>query len=72
MTSHQRLSEGLFVQLAGQPLADYVIAKRAARPRWSWKLIAEELAADTGGQVVLSHEALRQWYGDHVPAAVAS
>ena len=50
----------------GRPLADYVIEKRTARPRWTWQLIAEQLAADTDGKINVSHESLRQWYG---PAA---
>lgn len=47
----------------GRSLADYVAEKRTAVPQWPWKLIAEQLAADTDGQIVLSHESLRQWYG---------
>ena len=47
----------------GRPLEDYVNEKRLARPRWTWKLIAEQLALDTDGEISVSHEALRQWYG---------
>ena len=48
----------------GRPLADYVSEKRTARPRWTWEAIADQLAADTDGEVTVSREALRQWYGD--------
>jgi len=47
----------------GRPLADYVGEKRTARPQWPWRMIAEQLAADTNGEIQVSHEALRQWYG---------
>ena len=50
----------------GRPLADYVAEKRNARPQWPWRMIAEQLASDTDGEIQVSHEALRQWYG---PAA---
>jgi len=59
MTPTQRLAS---VKL-GRSLEDYVIEKRNARPRWTWKLIAEQLAEDTDGEITVSHEALRQWYG---------
>jgi hypothetical protein len=59
MTPTQRLAT---VKL-GRPLEDYVSEKRNARPRWTWKLIAEQLAEDTDGEITVSHEALRQWYG---------
>lgn len=48
----------------GRPLVDYVAEKRNARPRWTWQLIAEQLADDTDGEITVSREALRQWYGD--------
>lgn len=60
LTPHQRLAGVLL----DRPLADYVAEKRAARPRWPWRLIAEQLATDTDGQVAVSHEALRNWYSD--------
>ena len=47
----------------GRPLADYVIEKRTARPSFTWSMIAEDLAVDTDGEIVVSREALRQWYG---------
>jgi hypothetical protein len=60
LTPTQRLA----AIMLGRPLADYVAAKRTARPRWTWQQIADELALDTDGDVVVSREALRQWYGD--------
>jgi hypothetical protein len=48
----------------GVPLAEYVADKRSQSPRWSWGLIAEQLAADTDGVVDISREALRRWYGE--------
>jgi hypothetical protein len=59
-------------QLAGvildRPLAEYVAEKRAARPKWPWQLIADQLAIDTDGSINVSHETLRQWYGSEVAA----
>ena len=57
LTPSQRLAETLL----GQPLAAYLSDKRNARPVWSWRLIAEQLAADTGGAVTVSHETVRAW-----------
>ena len=47
----------------GRPLSDYVAEKRTSVPRWSWAQIADQLADDTDGDIVVSREALRQWYG---------
>jgi len=58
--------------LLDRPLAEYVAEKRTARPRWPWRLIAEQLATDTDGKVAVSHEALRSWYADDVAEQVAS
>lgn len=58
--SRTQLLAGL---LLDRPLAEYVAEKRSQeRPRWSWQNIADQLAADTENQVVLSAEMLRQWY----------
>jgi hypothetical protein len=62
LTPTQRLAD---IKL-GRPLADYVTEKRNARPQWPWQLIAEQLEQDTDGEIVVSRESLRQWYG---PAA---
>lgn len=45
----------------GVPLEQYVADKRSQSPKWSWELIAEQLAADTDGAVSVSREALRMW-----------
>ena len=55
-------------RLLGRPLAEYVAEMRSARPRWPWRLISRQLAADTDGQVNVSHEALRGWYPDEAAA----
>ena len=59
LTSTQRLA----AMKLGRSLADYVDEKRTAHPRWSWEMIADQLADDTNGEIVVSREALRQWYG---------
>jgi len=59
LTPTQRLAE---ITLK-RPLHEYVAEKRTARPRWTWKLISEQLAEDTNGEVSVTPEALRQWYG---------
>jgi hypothetical protein len=64
MTPTQRLA----TMVLGRPLGEYVAEKRTARPRWPWRLIAEQLAEDTDGQVNVSYEALRSWYGDEAAA----
>lgn len=65
LTPTQRLAE---VAL-GRSLAAYVGEKRAARPRWPWRLIAEQLSIDTKGEIVVSHETLRSWFLDDEAAA---
>jgi hypothetical protein len=60
LTPTQRLA----AMKLGRSLADYVNDKRNARPRWTWEAIANQLADDTGGDIVVSREALRQWYGE--------
>jgi len=55
-------------RLLGRPLAEYVAEKRSAIPRWPWRLISQQLAADTDGQVAVSHEALRGWHPDEAAA----
>jgi hypothetical protein len=64
LTPSQRLA-GIAL---GRPLDEYVAEKRAARPRWTWRLIAEQIATDTNGEINLSHETLRGWYGAEVAA----
>ena len=54
----------------GEDVLDWIADKRNTRPQWSWRLIAEELAARTG--VTVTGEAIRQWMvardPDQVPA----
>lgn len=64
LTAKQRLAE----LILRESLEDYVSAKRSARPRWSWRLIADTLADDTDGVVRVSGETLRLWYGTEVAA----
>ena len=56
-------SQRLAALKLGRPLGDYVSEMRTAHPRWSWQMIADQLADDTDGDIVVSREALRQWYG---------
>lgn len=42
-------------------LAEFITAKRAAGR--SWRLIARDLHEDTGGQVDVTPETLRNWFG---------
>ena len=67
MTPTQQVAE----LILGRPLAEYVAEKRSARPRWPWRLIAEQLATDTDGQVTVTHEALRSWFPDRVDQAAS-
>ena len=45
----------------GRPLEEYVAEKRAAGLPWS--SIAVEISLDTDGEVDISRESLRLWYG---------
>jgi hypothetical protein len=54
--------------LLGQSLDDFVLSRRAEER--SWRLIARDLYERTNGQVDVTHETLRSWYGD--AKAVAS
>lgn len=58
-TPTQRLASTLL----GQPLEEWVAARRLMR--MSWKAIAAELSVSTNGQVNISRETLRGWF---VPA----
>ena len=53
----------------GRPLDEYVAEKRTARPRWSWRLIAQQLSEDTDGDIQLSHQTLRLWFGENAERA---
>ena len=52
--------------ILGKPLGDYVAAKRGEG--LAWRRVASALNADTTGRIVVSHEALRLWYGDDLAA----
>ena len=54
-TPHQRMAS----LLLGKPV-DVWIRERRATGR-SWRLIARDLYEATGGQVDVTHEALRRW-----------
>lgn len=56
----------------GEPLAPWIAARRDPDFRRSWRVIANELAAATNGQVVVSGEAVRQWHDRMIPAEVVS
>lgn len=64
MSSSLTPSQALAETLLGRPLSEYIAEKRNAKPRWSWRLIAEQLAEDTDGKVVVTYETLRNWYGE--------
>ena len=72
MTTTATPSQTLAEHLLGRPVGEYIAEKRnARRPRWSWRLIAEQLAEDTGGKVVVTAETVRVWAAS-APQAVAS
>lgn len=50
-------------------MTEYIAEKRNSTPKWPWRLIAQQLATDTDGRVEVTHETLRQWYGDDLAAA---
>lgn len=54
-TPTQRLAENIL----RQPLADFVSTRR---PR-SWRLIARDLYEHTSGEIDVTPETLRSWYG---------
>ena len=60
-TDKQRLA----TILLGEPVADWLQAKRAMG--MSWRSIANHLEDETDGQVSVSHESVRQW-AEQVPA----
>lgn len=61
----QRFAE----HLIGRPFVEYATEKRQATPKWSWRMIARQLATDTGGQVDVAPETLRMWFIDDEAAA---
>lgn len=71
MSNRQTPSQTLAEYVLGRSLEEYVTEKRQARPRWPWRMIAEQLAEDTDGKVNVTHEALRSWYPDSVESAAS-
>jgi hypothetical protein len=61
-TRMQRVVDGLFAQLYGQPLGEWIADQREAGA--SWRLIEKELYVKTDGVVDVSHPTLIAWYGD--------
>lgn len=62
MPASESPSKALAEHLLGRSLNDYIAEKRSARrPRWSYRMIAEQLAEDTAGRVAVTGETIRQW-----------
>lgn len=62
MPASESPSKALAEHILGRSLSDYIAEKRAVRrPRWSYRMIAEQLAEDTDGKVVVTGETVRQW-----------
>lgn len=57
LTPTQQLAEVLI----GQPLPEYIRAKRNARPSFTWRLIAEDIERDTNGKVKVTPYAVSMW-----------
>lgn len=68
----QRLSRGrtatqeLSDLLLGRPVEDFIVERRAAGR--AWRYVARDLLEATGGRVDVTHETLRSWAPDEVPA----
>lgn len=59
-TATQRLA----AVLIGQDLADWVTERRQHRYQPSWQALADELREVTNGDVDVTRETLRLWYGE--------
>lgn len=59
---HRATATRLYHDRTGADLDRTVLTLRARG--WSWRRIANDVVATTGGLVRVSHEALRQWFGD--------
>lgn len=64
MPSDLSPSQVLAGVLLGEPLADFVAARRHPDFRRAWRVIANELRVATDGKVAVTGETLRLWYGD--------
>lgn len=62
-TPTQRLAD----HILDEPLSERVARDRAAGK--AWRRIALDLYVETGGQVDVTHETLRSWFGDTERAA---
>lgn len=60
MATRETPSQRLATLVLGQPVNAWIAAQRAAGS--SWRKIADDLSASTGGQVVVTHEAVRTWH----------
>lgn len=54
-------TQALATALLCEDVYDWLTARRNATPKWSFALLASELADATNGQVQVSGEAIRQW-----------
>lgn len=59
MDTQTTRTQRLATQLLGQPVAQWIRARREAGR--SWREIAADLDTATGGELVLTHEVLRRW-----------
>ncbi len=63
-------TQRLATHLLGEPVAEFVTARRAEGR--SWRFVARDLYDATGGQIDVTYETLRSWYGDaNTPAGAA-
>lgn len=60
LTPTQRLA----TVLLGEDLGQWVAERRDPDALHSWRLISQQLAKATDGQVDVTGETLRSWYGD--------
>lgn len=66
-TNTQRLA----TVMLGKPVHAWVVERRSSDPKPTWSEIASELNHKTGGQVIVSREAIRLWYVQAVEDAAA-
>lgn len=68
LTPTQRLA----TVLLGRDLGEWVAERRDPEALHPWRLIAQQLRKATDGQVDVTGETLRSWYGDLTPVKAAS
>ena len=71
MADQRTPTEQLAHVLLGVSLEVFVAARRAQNPPRAWRLVARDLLDATNGQIDITGEALRIWYGKR-PAGLAS